>query len=126
LSYDSNIYPGTATVTATFKGNYTGSLSKTFKISMKKPVIGNVSGGKKRLTASWSKPAGAFKKYQVQYAKSSSMSGSTKVMVAKSKSSLTVKKLAKGTYYVRVRTYYKDDSGTYYSGWSAKKKVTVS
>ena len=126
LSYDSNIYPGTATVTATFKGNYTGSLSKTFKISMKKPVIGNVSGGKKRLTVSWSKPAGAFKKYQVQYAKSSSMSGSTKVMVAKSKSSLTVKKLAKGTYYVRVRTYYKDDSGTYYSGWSAKKKVTVS
>ena len=32
LSYKNNVNPGTATVTITGKGNYTGSLSRTFKI----------------------------------------------------------------------------------------------
>ena len=39
-------------------------------------------------------------------------------------SSKLIKKLKKNKkYYVRIRTYAKVGKGTYYSAWSAKKKV---
>ena len=41
LDYDNNIYPGTATITVTGKGSYTGKLTKSFDIvaSIEKDVI---------------------------------------------------------------------------------------
>ena len=44
LSYKNNINAGTATVTVTGKGNYTGSVSKTFKITAKSIAKASVTG----------------------------------------------------------------------------------
>ena len=43
VSYKNNVYVGTATVTITFKGNYTGSATATFEI-IQDPKTGEFDG----------------------------------------------------------------------------------
>ena len=46
--------------------------------------------------------------------------------VKSSKKSYVINKLKKKkTYYVRIRTYKKEGSTTYYSAWSNQKKVKI-
>lgn len=63
--------------------------------------------------------------YQIQYSTKKSMKGAKNVYVKGfAQSSKLIKKLKKNKkYYVRIRTYAKVGKGTYYSAWSAKKKV---
>ena len=78
------------------------------------------------LTVKWGKNAKAGG-YQLQYAAASNFKGAKAVTVKKAATvSTTIKKLTKGKkYYVRVRTYQKVGSKTYYSAWSASKNVTI-
>ncbi len=112
VTYRNNIYPGTATVTVTGIGNYTGTVTKTFAI--KKPDVAATKSVSVRLAkgdydaiyASWSKIAvsGATVKYIVQY-----KVGSGKWKTASkgtSKTAYTIKNLADGKKcYVRVTPY---------------------
>lgn len=87
-----------------------------------------VKKGKKSFKVSWKKASKANKKiisgYQIRYSKKSSMTSSKYVKVSKSSKGKKIKKLAKKTkYYVQVRNYMKKGGKTYYSKWSAKKKV---
>ena len=100
------------------------------QISLSKPVIKTPARGKKRITVKWKKvttPLGALyvDGYQIRYGTKKSMSGAKKVTVkGYSKASKTIKKLRSGKYYyVQVRTFAKLGGKTYYSPWSAKKKV---
>ena len=43
VSYENNVYVGTATVTITFKGNYTGTATATFEI-IQDPKTGEFDG----------------------------------------------------------------------------------
>lgn len=78
------------------------------------------------MTVKWGKNAKAGG-YQLQYATASNFKGAKTVAINKAATtSTTIKKLTKGKkYYVRVRTYQKVGSKTYYSAWSASKNVTI-
>ncbi len=74
------------------------------------------------MSISWNKN-GTVTGYQVQYATNDSFSGAKTLTISKNSTlSTSVSNLPKGnTYYVRVRTYKKVYSTTYYSSWSAAK-----
>ena len=111
LSYANNSKVGTATMTITGKGNYTGSLTKTFKITkgnnpltvkaktatVKRTKLAKKNQALKRAKVlKVSKAAGTL-----SYAKKS---GNKKITVNKRTGKVTVKKgLAKGTYKIKVK-----------------------
>ena len=126
VKYSNNKKVGTAKVTVTFKGNYSGSLSKTFKINPKKTKLSKVKANKKGFTASWEKQTTQTTGYQLQYSTSKSFKNAKTKTVSKSKTSKKITGLkAKKKYYVRIRTYKTVDGKKYYSKWSSAKSVTT-
>lgn len=124
--YSSNKAVGTAKVTITGTGNYSGSVTKTFKINPKGTSLTKVKKGKKSFTAYWKKTSKTYTTgYQVQYSKSKKFTkAKTKTVTSYKKKSKKVTKLSKKkTYYVRVRTYKTVKGKKYYSAWSKYKKV---
>ncbi|MCD7893246.1 MAG: L,D-transpeptidase family protein [Erysipelotrichaceae bacterium] len=118
---------GSYKVTIKGKGNYTGTITKTFKINPVKTSIKSLTKGEYAFTVKWTKKTTQVTGYQIQYSTSSSFSNATTKTITKN--STTSKKISslKGNkkYYVRIRTY-KTVSGTkYYSGWSSSKSVTT-
>ena len=122
LTYSKNKSVGKATVKVTFKGNYSGSKTLTFKIVPKKTSISSLKAGKKSLTVKFKKQTSGSG-YEIQYSTSKSFKGAKTVKISKNKTvSKTIKKLkSKKTYYVRVRVV----KGSYKSNWSSVKKVKV-
>ncbi len=99
-------------------------------ISLAAPKIKKPKKGKKSFTAKWypvTAPVGALyvDGYQIQYSTKKSMKSAKTVTVkGYAQSSRVIKKLRKNKkYYVRIRTFAKVGKTTYYSAWSAKKKV---
>ncbi len=135
VTYRNNVRIGVATVVITGKGNYSGSVSKTFQIGPKATGIANPKKAKKAFTAKWKKMTAKMvlangKKanitgYQIQYSTSSTFAKGNKTVTVKGykKTNKKIKAAAKTTYYVRVRTYIKVGGKTYYSSWSGKKAV---
>lgn len=116
--------------TITFKGKYSGTYCKTFRILPKGTKLKKVSAGKKSFTARWSKQKTQTTGYQVQYSlKKSFKSGTKTVTIGKTKT--TAKKVTglkkKKTYYVRIRTYktvkISGKKAKLVSAWSSAKKV---
>ena len=96
-----------------------------YKLS--RPAVKSLSNSAaKKMTVKWGKNAKA-KGYQIQYGLKSNFSGakSTKITSFKTVSKV-IGSLTKGkTYYVRIRTYKTVSGKTYYSAWSASKKVKI-
>ena len=107
LAFTNNKNVGTATITITGKGNYTGMIKKTFKINPKPTSISKLSGGSKKFTIGWKKQPSQTSGYQIQYSSRSDFKTQKIVTVSgASKTSRTVSGLAKKhKYYVRIRTY---------------------
>ena len=61
--------------------------------------------------------------YQVQYAKNNKFAKAKSKKVKTNK--VTIKKLKKGKYFIRIRAFKKKKGKTTYSKWSTKKSVTV-
>lgn len=120
---------GQYTVTVTFKGNYSGTKTVTFKIVPKATSISKLTAGANKFTASWKKQTTQVDGYQLQYSTSSSMSSSKSKTVSKnSTTSLIISGLQNAkTYYVRVRTYksvkINGENTKLYSSWSSVKSV---
>ena len=120
---------GKYTVTIKFKGNYSGTVKKTFTIKPKATTISKVTAGKKAFTVKWKKQATQTTGYQIQYSTSSKFKGAKTVTVSKNKTtSKKISKLkAKKKYYVRIRTYktvkVNGKNTKIYSGWSKVKTV---
>ncbi len=127
VSFKNNKAIGTATVTVTGKGDYTGTAKKTFKINPRAISGLKLTAGKGRLTVSWKKGAGGIGGYQLQYGLKKSFSGAKKATVSKASTVKgTIKNLKKGKiYYVRIRAFKKVGKTTYWSAWSAAKKAKV-
>lgn len=128
VKYSNNKKVGTAKVKITFKNDYEGEYTKTFKINPKGTSLKSVSAKKKGFTAKWSKQATQTTGYQIQYATNSKFTKNKKTVTVKGTktTSKTVSKLsAKKKYYVRVRTYKTVNKKKYYSGWSKAKTVTT-
>lgn len=118
---------GKYAVKITYKGNYRGTKTLNFTINPKGITIKSLTKGTKQFTVKWNKVTTQTTGYQIRYSTKSSMAGAKKVNISKNTTtSATVKKLtAKKKYYVQVRTYKTVNGTKYYSGWSAKKNVTV-
>lgn len=133
ISYQNSKNVGKATVTVKFRGNYTGTLKKTFEICPKGTSISNVKAGKKSFSVKWKKQTSQTSGYEIAYATDTSFSKKkTKTVVIKSNKTISkeIKGLKPGKkYYVKVRTYKEIKSGTkkvkIYSDWSNTKTVRI-
>ncbi len=121
LTYSANKNPGKATITIKGKGNYTGSVKKTFNIVPKAPSL-KVASSKKSAKVT-TKSTGA-NGYIIEYSLKKNMSGKKSVTITKT--SGTIKKLtSKKTYYIRVRAYKTIGGKKYYSPYSNVKSIKV-
>ena len=119
-------------VTVKGTGNYTGTVTKYFKIKPKGTSVQSVAKGSKSFTVTWKKQTTKMSTskvtgYQIRYSTSKSMANAKIIKVKGSAAQKkTVSKLKAGKkYYVQVRTYKTVGSTTLYSAWSAKKAVTT-
>ena len=124
-------FVGKASITVTAKA--TGNIPKETKVVS---IVVNPAGvklsslassKKSQLTINWKKNAKATG-YELQLATDKAFSKNLQtVKVAKAATTKkTVKKLtSKKTYYVRIRTYKTVSGSTYYSDWSAAKKLKI-
>ncbi|MBC6679921.1 fibronectin type III domain-containing protein [Zhenpiania hominis] len=118
--YKNNKNIGQASLTITGKGNYTGTITKTFIVKPRKVASVKVTKGKKRVTVRYKKQNGA--RYQIYYKKAGTKAKTVKTAAVKR----TIKKLKSGkTYTIKVRAYKKIGSKTYYGKYSKAKKVRV-
>lgn len=117
---------GTATLTATANG-----MKATVKVTVAPLAtsLSSVKGAKKSLKIKWKKQTKNVTGYEIWCSTSKKFTKKTtvkKTVKGAKTTSFTVKKLkAKKTYYVKVRTYYKDKATgkTLYSSWSKVKKA---
>lgn len=125
LAFKNNKNVGTATVTITGKGNYAGTIKKTFRINPKPTSVSKITPGSKKLTVTWRKQASQTIGYQIQYSSRSDFKTQKIVTVTGvSKVSVTLKGLAvKHKYYVRVRTFKTVGGTKYYSTWSPARSA---
>ncbi|MCC8101131.1 MAG: leucine-rich repeat protein [Clostridiales bacterium] len=111
-----------------YSGTSTGSGTAKKTVRLKKPTISTVTNNASgSMIVTWSKVSKGTG-YQIQYSTSSSFASSKTVWVkSRTQVSQTIAGLTGGnTYYVRIRTYYKNSAGTkYYSAWSSAKSVTI-
>ena len=124
VKYSSNTAIGKAKVTITGKGNYKGTVSKTFKILPAKQTIAKITSQKKGFALTWTKDKNVTG-YRIQYDVKSNLKSAKSAYV---KTNSTYKKTisglkAKKTYYVRVRSYKTVGGVKYYGSWSAVKSV---
>ena len=126
VSYSSNKNIGTATVKITGKGSYTGTITKTFKITPAKQEIQKLTAKSKAFFVDWAQK-GSATGYEIQYATNSKFTSAKKVTIKNNKTDkTTVSKLSgKKKYYVRVRSYTTVKGTKYYGAWSASKSVTT-
>lgn len=127
VKYSKNKAVGTAKVTVSLKGKYSGKITASFTINPPKTSLSlakSTSAGK--LTLKWKKVSSADG-YQIQYALKKNFSGKKTVNVSRAKTvSKKLSGLKKGkTCYVRIRTWKKVSGRKYYSSWSGKKKVKI-
>ena len=115
VSYSDNYYVGTATVTITGKGDYTGTVHKTFKIIPKAVKLKSLKNVKKKsLVVKWSKNSNASG-YRVLYATNKKFNKAKSYITSwSSTTSVTLYNLKKNkTYYVKVQAY----------NWSGGRRV---
>ena len=115
---------GTYKATVKLKGNYSGTVTKKFKIVPAGAKFTTVTAVKKGFTAKWKKKTGVSG-YELQYSTSKKFTKAKikKVKKAKAASQKITKLKAKKKYYVRIRTYKMVGKQKYVSSWSKPKTV---
>jgi hypothetical protein len=119
---------GTYKVTIKFKGtNYSGTVTKSFKINPKNTSISSVTAKSKGFTVKIKKYTTQTTGYQIQYSTDKNFKKNNKTVTVKnSTTSKTISKLSsKKKYYVRIRTYKTVGKTKYYSSWSKSKSITT-
>lgn len=121
VSYLKNTKVGKATVKITGKGNYNGTLKKTFKINPKKPVISKLTSGKGKATVKMSTKVSSTggTTYQISYRVKGTKTWKKTTTTSQTK---TIKSLKKGKKYeVKVRAYKTVNKVKYYGEYSKLK-----
>ncbi len=116
---------GNYKVNILFIGTYSGNASASYRIRPAKTKIVKVKSAKKALKVSWKKKAKQNNGYEIQIAKDKKFTNVVKTVTVKNakKSSKKIKGLAKGKYFVRVRTFKAVNGTTSYGKWSKAKKA---
>lgn len=127
VTYKNNTAVGTASVTAAGKGNYTGSITKSFKINPGAVQHFQVSKrGTDAITFSWTKQPGVSG-YQLQQKKNGKWKTVKKITGA-STVSYKIKSLsAASTYSFRIRAYKGSENGKFrtYTTCTKPKKTSL-
>ena len=117
---------GTYKVTVKGTGNYTGTITKTFKIVPKTMSVKSLkSSSKKKITVKWTKTSGSVTKYQIRYRVKGTSTWKTKTVSSSSSSTTLTGLKSKKTYQVQIRAYKTVSGTTYYGAWSSTKTVKV-
>jgi hypothetical protein len=119
---------GTYKAVVKFIGDYSGTVTKTFKINPKGTVISKLAKpGKKQIKVTWKKQAVQTTGYQIRYSTKQNMNGAKIVNVTKvNTTTKTIKQLkAKKKYWVQIRTYKTVNGVKHFSAWSYKKVITT-
>lgn len=122
---------GNYKVTIKFKGNYSGTVNKTFTIIPKSTTLTKLSSSKKKATVKWKKQVSQTNGYQLQYSLNSNFKSAKVLNVTNNKvTSKSISNLkSKKKYYVRIRTYknvkVNGKSTKLYSKWSKSLNVKV-
>ena len=122
---------GRYTVTVKFKGNYQGTVKKSYQILPKGTSLSEVTAKKKGFTAKWKKQKTQTAGYELQYStnKKFKRKQTKKAVIKKTKTTTyKAKKLkAKKKYYIRIRTYQNvkvnGKTKKLYSSWSKAKSI---
>ncbi len=120
-------------ITVKLKGNYSGSKDVNYTINPKGTTLKTLTAEVKGFTAKWNKQASKMSAsvitgYQIQLATDSKFTKNLKTVSAAGYATVTKKITglkASTKYYVRIRTYKKVGSKTYYSPWSKALTVTT-
>ena len=123
VKYSNNKLVGKATVTITGKGNYSGTIKKSFVIMPKYNSI-ELTSKKKAFKVSWKKD-NMVSGYMIMYSTDNRFSSDVKTIDVSNRSttSKTISGLNKGkTYYVKVMSYVKVD-GKKYGNYSPVRSV---
>lgn len=119
IKYSSNTKPGIAIVKITGKGNYTGTITKTFQIIPATPSLLNALNSEKDIVLSWERDSKADG-YQIYRKKKGG--NWKKIKTIKKNSVITYTDKNTGsygtTYSYQIRSYAKADSKTLYSNYS--------
>jgi rubredoxin len=124
VKYKSNKKIGTASVVITFKGNYTGTVTKTFKIIPRNVGTSEVTSPKKGVIKyTWGRVANCDG-YQIQYSTSKDFASKKSVTINNKKTcTKELKKLKSGKkYYIRARAFKLVDGKKVYGNWSTTTK----
>ena len=124
VSYDRDSKSaGRHTVRVTFKGNYSGTLSRSYTINPQATYITRLSRLSKGFAVNLRRLSSATATgYQVQYSLNRNFKGA-QVKVLRG-TSMNIKGLqGNKNYYVRVRAYKRSGGRAYYSAWSGVKTV---
>ena len=122
---------GNYKVTIKFKGNYSGTVNKTFTIIPKSTTLTNLSSSKRKVKVKWKKQVSQTNGYQLQYSLNSNFKSAKLLNITNNK--VTTKLISnlksKKKYYVRIRTYknvkVNGKSTKLYSKWSKSLNVKV-
>lgn len=129
VTYRNNQKVGTASVIISGTGEYTGKVTKKFKIVPKGTSVSKVTSKSKGFTVRWRKQAKSTDGYQIQYSTNKRFTKKTtvtKTVKKTSKTKLDVKKCkVKKKYYIHISTYKTVKGKKYYSGWSKIKVITT-
>ena len=90
VTYENNVNAGTATVKIKGAGDYTGTITKTFRINPKGTNIAKLKKGKKMITVKWKKqkakmPKARISGYQIQLATNSAFTANSVITPAKTR-----------------------------------------
>lgn len=128
LAFKNRINIGTANMYIRGKGNFTGTLAKTFKVIPKGTSVSSLTGLSSAVSAGWIKQSVETSGYQIQWSSSKTFAfrNGSKSIPNPDQVSYTIANLKPGkTYYVRIRTYKKVDGKSIFSKWSTAKTVTT-
>lgn len=121
---------GKYTAKVTFKGNYSGSISKSFAIVPKGTAIKKVSASMQGFGVEWKKQTKKTTGYQVKYSTDKAFKKNVKTVTVKGNKNVkkSFSKLGNyNTYYVRARVYstvkQNGKNVNLYSGWCQAKSV---
>ena len=123
LSYENNVRIGTATITVTGKGFFTGTTWLSFNIVPRGTKFTKGTGLKKAVRLEWKQVSGVSG-YDIQYTSEGHQAGGGFVVSYPNQTQYTLSNLAAGkTYTFNIRTYVTIGGQNYYSPWSRAIKV---
>ena len=124
VKYVNNKNVGTATVTITGIGEYTGTIIRKFTIFPKTSKLTKIVLTKKGIKLNWKKRTEQADGYQIQYTTYEGVEDNKFINKNKT-TSYTITNPNSWRYYIRIRTYKAVDGKKYYSSWSEYNAVTV-